>query len=65
MFMLPFYRSQADQQQRAADDAALENVRERCQRASKAWTVLADRSERNELARSQAAADKHADERGA
>lgn len=46
-----FYREQAQEQQRAADGAALMNVRDRCQRASNAWTALADRSERNDAAR--------------
>lgn len=52
-----FYRTQAEQQQRAADDAALDNVRDRCQRASDAWTALANRSERGDAARHRAAAD--------
>lgn len=60
-----FYREQAEQQQRAADDAALENVRERCQRASNAWNALANRSERSDTARSDAAADKRPAEPGA
>lgn len=58
-----FYREQAGQQQRAADDADLENVRDRCQRASNAWTALAKRSERGDVARSDSAA-KHIDEHG-
>jgi hypothetical protein len=53
-----FYRAQAEQQQQAADDAALENVRERCQRASNAWSALARRSERTEDARTHAAANR-------
>lgn len=60
-----FYRGQAEQQQQAADDAALENVRERCQRASNAWSALARRSERTKGARSHAAAEKRADGYGA
>ena len=60
-----FYRAQAEQQQQAADDAALENVRERCQRASDAWSALARRSERNDVGRSYAAAGKLASESGA
>ena len=55
-----FYRTQAEQQQRAADGAVLDNVRDRCQRASNAWTALADRSEDTDTARSKAAAEKHA-----
>lgn len=54
----PFYREQAAEQQRAADAATLENVRERCQRASNAWTALAVRTEQSEIARVEAAADK-------
>lgn len=57
-----FYREQAEQQQQAADDAALENVRDRCQRASNAWTALAKRSERGEAIRIQSAVAKHAAE---
>jgi hypothetical protein len=60
-----FYRAQAEQQQQAADDATLENVRERCQRASNAWSALAGRSARTEDARSHAAAEKRADGYGA
>lgn len=59
-----FYRDQAEQQQQAANAAALENVRDRCQRASNAWTALAARSERGDVARSESAA-KHVDEHGA
>ena len=58
MSSLPFYREQAAQQQLAADNATLENVRERCQRASDAWAVLAERSEYTENARLRAAAEK-------
>lgn len=60
-----FYRAQAEQQQQAADDAALENVRERCQRASDAWSALARRSERNDAGRSHAATAKLPSESGA
>jgi hypothetical protein len=58
-----FYREQAEQQQQAANGAALENVRDRCQRASNAWTALAKRSERGDMARSESAA-RHIDEHG-
>ena len=60
-----FYREQAEQQQRAADDAALANVRERCQRASNAWSALANRSERNDATRILSANEKLAAEPGA
>ena len=53
-----FYCEQAAQQQQAADAATLENVRERCQRASNAWAALAARSERTENARAKTAAEK-------
>ena len=53
-----FYRHQADQQQVAADNATLENVRDRSQRASNAWAALAARSERAESARAKSAAEK-------
>jgi hypothetical protein len=58
MSPLLFYREQAVQQQGAADGAALDNVRDRCQRAANAWTALADRSERFEAARARTVADK-------
>ena len=51
MSMLIFYREQAAQQQAQADDALLDNVRERCQRAADAWRVLADRIERADTIR--------------
>jgi hypothetical protein len=62
MSPLLFYRQQAAQQQAAADAATLQNVRERCQRASDAWAALALRSERADAARLQAAADKLTEE---
>ena len=58
MSPLIFYREQAAQQQIAADAATLQNVRERCQRAAEAWAALADRSERADNTRIQAASDK-------
>lgn len=54
MSTLYFYRTQALQQQLAADAATLENVRERCQRAADAWMAFALRSERAEAAREHA-----------
>ncbi|CAA9487618.1 MAG: hypothetical protein AVDCRST_MAG39-550 [uncultured Sphingomonadaceae bacterium] len=41
-----FYREQAARQQADADAATLDNVRDRCQRAADAWTLLAERIER-------------------
>lgn len=60
-----FYRAQAEQQQRAADDAELDNVRERCQRTSNAWEALAQRSERGDVTRHAAAASTNLAERDA
>lgn len=53
-----FYRTQAEQQQAAADTATLQNVRERCQRAADAWMALATRTERSDTARVEAASQK-------
>ncbi|MBU3078849.1 hypothetical protein [Sphingomonas quercus] len=58
MSALHFYQDQAAKQQLAADAATLENVRERCQRASDAWAALAVRTERTDNARIQAASAK-------
>lgn len=52
------YRVQAAQQQLAADAATLENVRERCQRASHAWSALADRNDRADEAKAQSRSEK-------
>ncbi len=57
-----FYRAQAEQQQQAADDAELDNVRDRCQRASPAWAALARRSASNDASRDAAAVSKIANE---
>ena len=46
-----FYREQAAHQKAQADGATLDNVRNRCQRASDAWTALAARSEAADSAR--------------
>lgn len=53
-----FYREQAARETRAAGASMLENVRDRCERASAAWTALAERVERADGARAQAVADK-------
>ena len=50
---LPFYRTRRDEMQKAADDATLENVRDRCQRAADAFSELAARAERAEMTREQ------------
>ena len=46
-----FYRDQAAREQSAADNAVLENVRDRCQRAANAWAVLAERLEHTDKLR--------------
>lgn len=58
MSSLSFYQDQAALQQQAADTATLQNVRERCQRAADAWSVLAERTERADNARALIASDK-------
>ena len=45
------YATRAAECQSQADAATLDNVRERCLRAGRAWAVMADRSRRTELAR--------------
>ena len=54
-----FYRMRAEVEQLNADAAILDNVRERCDRAAKAWTAMADRVERtqNQRAAREAATD--------
>lgn len=64
MSPLIFYREQAARQRAAAEEASLENVRERCQRASDAWAALAVRTERADNGRRQAATDKLSKEAG-
>lgn len=59
-----FYLAQAEQQQRLADDAALETVCDRRQRASNAWFALTRRNERNDVAKQHSAATKQAGEGG-
>ncbi len=51
MSTMLFYRDQAALQQTQADAATLANVRERCQNAANAWTGLADRIQRTDIAR--------------
>jgi len=46
-----FYRARAAEQHAAADEATLDNVRDRCARAAKAWETMADRAERTETMR--------------
>lgn len=46
-----FYREQASLQQTGAEEATLEMVRVRCERAAASWTEMANRAERTESAR--------------
>lgn len=48
---LSFYSARRDEMQKAADEATLANVRERCERAAAAFSELAARAERAELTR--------------
>jgi hypothetical protein len=48
---LTFYRARYDEMRKAADEAKLANVRERCERAAEAFAALAERAERAEATR--------------
>ena len=48
-----FYRARAAEQQALADEATLDNVRERCDRAASAWNARAVRAERTQTMRSE------------
>jgi hypothetical protein len=43
-----YYRAQADAMQAAANDAVLDNVRDRCLRSAAAWIDMAERAERHQ-----------------
>jgi hypothetical protein len=53
MSELTFYRARQDEMRKAAEETTLANVRERCERAAKAFAELADRAERNALTRAK------------
>lgn len=55
---LQLYRGEAARQRSAAAASPLQNVRERCERAAKAWDALADRTEIADTARAKAASEK-------
>lgn len=55
MTPLTFYREQAHLQEAAASATPLPQVRDRCLRAASAWTSLADRAEKTEIARASKA----------
>lgn len=46
-----FYRKQADAERANAAAAALDNVRERCERAARSWDAMASRAERTDTLR--------------
>ena len=46
-----FYRQRATMEQANADAASLDNVRDRCDRAAKAWSAMAERAERTQSQR--------------
>jgi hypothetical protein len=55
-----YYRSRAAECERDADQAVLDNVRERCLRSAAAWLSMADRVSRGETMRQDIAAEKAA-----
>lgn len=48
-----FYLSRAEEAKTGAEEALLDNVRDRWLRAEAAWTEMADRAGRTEAARSE------------
>jgi hypothetical protein len=53
MSMLQFYADQAAEQRVLAESATLDNVRERCERAARAWDTLATRTHQLETLRAK------------
>ena len=53
-----FYQARAEASAKEAEEATLENVRLRCQRAEAAWRSMADRAIRTELSRRSHEAEK-------
>ncbi len=60
MTTAPFYRERADQAQRDADQATLENVRARHIVARDTWTEMADKAEKMVRAREKQGEEKAA-----
>lgn len=54
------YLQRAAEARTQADEATLDNVRDRCLRSEAAWIAMADRAERNEKMRETLAAQKAA-----
>ncbi len=59
------YLLRAAEARTQAEEATLDNVRERCMRSVAAWTAMAERAERNEKMRETLAAQKAAAEAAA
>lgn len=55
-----FYLARAAESARDAQNATLDNVRERCRRSEAAWLTMADRIARGEAMRETLAAEKSA-----
>ena len=53
-----YYLARADENARDAENATLDNVRDRCRRSEAAWRLMADRVVRGEAMRITLAAEK-------
>lgn len=53
-----FYAARADEAKARADEATLDNVRDRELRAEKSWRALADQTRRTTIARERADAER-------
>ena len=60
MSNLDFYLARAAEARTDADNAALDNVRDRCLRAAAAWDAMAQRAQRGDTFRAKLAAEKEA-----
>lgn len=56
-----FYRARAAEARADADNASLDNVRDRCIRSATAWEQMADRARRTDRLRSETEARKAAE----
>ena len=60
MSNLDFYLARAAEARADADNASLDNVRDRCLRAAAAWDAMAQRAHRGDTFRAKLAAEKEA-----
>jgi hypothetical protein len=60
MSNLEFYLARAAEARADADNAGLDNVRDRCLRAAAAWDAMAARAHRGDTFRAKLAAEKEA-----